>query len=191
MESSNFAHPIDEICLQALRRDCRKTQAHVYQRYAKAAWTLALRLSSCEAHAWDAVQEGFLQAFSKINQLRDPARFGFWLRRIIVNQVMDQYRHPFEPLPAEMADQPGPAASVSNWMDIENALAELTELDRMVIWLHDAEGMTHEEIADLAEQSISWSKSRLSRARKRLQQQFRTEQPEASGLEMRRANHVQ
>ena len=190
MESSNFAQPIDELCLQALKRDCRKTQAGVYQRYAKAAWTLALRLSGCEARAWDAVQEGFLQAFIKVDQLRDPASFGFWLRRIIVNQIMDQHRHRLDPLSTEVTDQPGPAVSVSNWMDIEKALASLSESDRMVVWLHDAEGMTHQEIATMAGQTVSWSKTRLSRARKRLQQQFKTEPSSASSLEMQRVNHV-
>ncbi|MEM7054322.1 MAG: sigma-70 family RNA polymerase sigma factor, partial [Pseudomonadota bacterium] len=125
MEPSNFIQSIDELSLQALKKECRQTQSRVYQRYAKAAWTLALRLSGCEARAWDAVQEGFLQAFGKIGQLREPSSFGFWLRRIIVNQVMDQYRHRLESLSDEVADLPGPSNSVDNWMDIEKALLRL------------------------------------------------------------------
>ena len=190
MNPSNFAEPIDELCLQALKNECRQTQSQVYQCYAKAAWTLALRLGGCEARAWDAVQEGFLQAFGKIRQLREAQSFGFWLRRIIVNQVMDQHRHKVESLSDTIADLPAPSSSVDDWMDIEQALLSLQETDRFVIWLHDAEGMTHEEIAELAGQSLSWSKSRLSRARKKLQQQFDTETTSASLESMQRVTHV-
>jgi len=53
-------------------------------------------------------------------------------------------------------------------MDLERALARLDPLDRTVVWLHDAEGYTHAEIAELAGQTPSWSKTRLSRSRARL-----------------------
>jgi len=190
MKSSPFAQALDEVTLQALKKDCRQAQSRVYQTYAKPAWTLAVRLSGCEARAWDAVQEAFLQAFGKISQLRNSNSFGFWLRRILVNQVMDQHRHTFDSLPDETADEAAPSASISNWMDIERALARLSESDRWVVWLHDAEGMTHDEIAELAGQTKSWSKSRLSRARKRLQQQCELTKVEPSGLTMQGANNV-
>lgn len=164
----NFSTPIDEISLAALRRDCRRTQEHVYRTYSTAAWTLALRLSGCEAQAWDAVQAGFVQAFEKAPQLRNPERFGAWLKRIIVNQVMDQHRQRFEALPNGGQDADADASRHDQRMDLERALQQLDPLDRSVVWLHDVEGYTHAEIAELAGQTPSWSKTRLSRARARL-----------------------
>ena len=48
------------------------------------------------------------------------------------------------------------------------ALARLSETARAVVWLHDVEGYTHEEIAELMDRTVSFSKSQLSRAHMRL-----------------------
>ncbi len=164
----NFSEPIDEISLAALKRDCRRTQERVYRTFSPAAWTLALRLSGCEAQAWDAVQAGFVRAFEKVSQLREPSRFGAWLKRIIVNQVMDQHRQRFEALSEDNANEASESPNSDQRLDLERALSRLAPLDRTVVWLHDAEGFTHAEIAELAGQTLSWSKTRLSRARARL-----------------------
>ncbi len=163
----NFSRPLDDLSLAALKKRCRKTQERVYLDYSRAAWTLGVRLSGCEAQAWDAVQAGFVRAFERIGQLRDPAAFGPWLRRLIVNQVMDQHRRRFEALPVDhetASDEPWRDAG----LDLEQALMRLDPMDRSVLWLHDVEGLTHSEIAELSGQTASWSKSRLSRARARI-----------------------
>ncbi len=177
----NISNTLDDISLAALKRDCRATQERVYRTFAPAAWTLAMRLSGCEAQAWDAVQAGFVRAFEKAGQLRQAELFGPWLRRIVVNQVMDLNRSRFETLADshEPAD-PHPFHDAAQ-LDLERALNRLNVVDRTVLWLHDAEGMTHGEIADLAGQSVSWSKSRLSRARTKIRPLLAAE----SGIEPR------
>jgi RNA polymerase sigma-70 factor (ECF subfamily) len=163
----DFSQPLDELSLAALKKRCPKTQERVYRDYAGAAWTLGMRLSGCEAQAWDAVQAGFVRAFERIGQLRDPAAFGSWLRRLIVNQIMDQHRRRFEALPANH-EAAGDEPLFEDGLDLEQALNRLDPMDRSVLWLHDVEGLTHVEIAELARQTPSWSKSRLSRARARV-----------------------
>lgn len=163
----DFSRPLDDLSLAALKKRCRLTQERVYRDYASAAWTLSVRLSGCEAQAWDAVQAGFVRAFERIGQLRDAASFGPWLRRLIANQVMDQHRRAFESLP-EHDERSTEAGSPEAVIDLEQALARLQPLDRAVLWLHDVEGLTHAEIAELAGQTPSWSKSRLSRTRARM-----------------------
>lgn len=168
MTAIAFDHPLDELTLGRLRRNCRRTQEQVYRHYADAAWTLAVRLTGCEAMAWDAVQESFVRAFRQASQLRTGTSFGPWLRRIVVNQSMDQHRSRRREIQGEPPEPVAPAAEPA-WLDLETALARLDSTDRLVLWLHDAEGMTHEEIADLAGYTRSWSKSRLVRARERMQ----------------------
>ena len=163
----DFSRPLDDFSLAALKRRCPKTQERVYRDYATPAWTLGMRLSGCEAQAWDAVQAGFLRAFERIGQLRDPAAFGPWLRRLIVNQVMDQHRRRFEALPSDR-DAVADSAAPEDGLDLAQALVRLNRMDRAVLWLHDVEGLTHAEIAELAGQTVSWSKSRLSRTRARM-----------------------
>ena len=53
-------------------------------------------------------------------------------------------------------------------MDLEAALERLGETSRAVVWLHDVEGYTHEEIAGMMGKSVSFSKSQLARAHVRL-----------------------
>ena len=60
-------------------------------------------------------------------------------------------------------------------MDLEQALARLHPRSRAVVWLYDVEGYTHAEIAQLMGQTVSFSKSQLSRAHERLQQLLQQE----------------
>jgi RNA polymerase sigma-70 factor (ECF subfamily) len=53
-------------------------------------------------------------------------------------------------------------------MDLEAALERLSETSRSVVWLHDVEGYTHEEIAGMMGKTPSFSKSQLARAHARL-----------------------
>ena len=53
-------------------------------------------------------------------------------------------------------------------MDLEAALERLSETSRAVVWLHDVEGYTHDEIANLMGKTPSFSKSQLARAHQRL-----------------------
>lgn len=175
----DFSRPLDELSLAALKKRCRKTQERVYRDYSRAAWTLGMRLSGCEAQAWDAVQAGFVRAFERIGQLRDPNAFGPWLRRLIVNLVMDQHRRRFEALPAD-CDAVTKAPAPEDGLDLEQALVRLDPMDRAVLWLHDVEGLTHTEIAELAGQTPSWSKSRLSRTRARVREWLESPLPDAA-----------
>ena len=161
----SFSTPIDEVTFAALRRGCRLTQERVYHSYASAAWTLAVRLSGSEADSWDVVQNSFVKAFSKIEQLNDARRFGGWLRSIVTRQVFDGTRS--QTLVLAEVESDAAASDPALTMDLDKALAKLGNADRAVLWLHDVEGMTHSEIADVLEQSVPWSKTRLSRARAR------------------------
>src|SRR5213083_1960304 len=53
-------------------------------------------------------------------------------------------------------------------IDLERALERLSEIGRSVVWLHDVEGYTHEEIAEQMGKTVSFSKSQLARAHVRL-----------------------
>jgi len=71
-----------------------------------------------------------------------------------------------------------PAAHVATNIDLERALERLSETSRAVVWLHDVEGYTHEEIAELMGKTVSFSKSQLARAHARLR---RTLEPGLEG----------
>ena len=63
-----------------------------------------------------------------------------------------------------------PIATAPERLDLEAALARLPDTARVVIWLHDVEGYSHEEIAAMVGKTASFSKSQLSRAHARLRE---------------------
>ena len=58
--------------------------------------------------------------------------------------------------------------NVGQTLDLERAMQELSDTGRAVVWLHDVEGYTHEEIAEMMGKSVSFSKSQLARAHTKL-----------------------
>ena len=57
--------------------------------------------------------------------------------------------------------------------DLEHALAQLSDVSRTVVWLHDVEDMTHAEIARLFNRSTSFSKAQLARAHQQLRKRLK------------------
>ena len=104
-----------------------------------------------------------------------------WIRRIAASKALMRIRREqvrateeFE----EAATGGRPAAHVGTNIDLERALKQLTGTARAVVWLHDVEGYTHEEIAELMGKTVSFSKSQLARAHARLR---RTLEPGLEG----------
>jgi len=169
---TGFELEVDEVTLKALRRGDRRARERVYRSYARPAWNLALRLTACESSAADAVQEAFIRGFTRLERFPGPGGFGFWLRRILINLVIDQQRKSAREVGSESISELPSNGEPSHAIaaDLEQALNALDPIDRRVVWLYDVQGMTHAEVAELHGQSPSWSKSRLSRARARLRE---------------------
>jgi RNA polymerase sigma-70 factor (ECF subfamily) len=79
-----------------------------------------------------------------------------------------------------MVGKAGPAGAVGAGIDLERAFEGLSETSRAVVWLHDVEGYTHEEIAERMGRTVSFSKSQLARAHARLRRRL-GEGPENDG----------
>jgi RNA polymerase sigma-70 factor (ECF subfamily) len=65
---------------------------------------------------------------------------------------------------------PRPVVQATARVDLERALSTLQPLTRSVVWLHDVEGYTHREIAQLLGGTVSFSKSQLARAHLQLRE---------------------
>jgi len=73
---------------------------------------------------------------------------------------------------------PAESGRVESGRDLETALMTLPALTRAVIWLHDVEGYTHQEIAAGLGRSVGFSKSQLSRGHARLRRALGAAQQE-------------
>jgi len=144
----------------------------IYRKFHKQAFTVAVRICNNRELAQDVTQEAFISAFKRMKQYRGDSPFWGWLRRVIVNHTISALRklprHDAVELEDYMAPGKGDQDGLGRCMDLEQALGQLTDEDRLVVWLHDVEGYKHREIASLVGKTESYSKTRLNRARARL-----------------------
>jgi RNA polymerase sigma-70 factor (ECF subfamily) len=141
----------------------------LYRTYERPVYTLARRLTQTAADAEDVLQETFLEVCRSLRQWRGEGSLWGWVRTIAASKALMRYRREklrdWEPLGDDAAYA---ADDVPLKMDLEAALARLSDRSRSVVWLHDVEGYTHEEIAELMGMTTSFSKSQLARAHERL-----------------------
>ena len=120
----------------------------------------------------DLAQQAFLQAWRDIGKLRQHKSFGPWLRRLAIN-VWRQHLRTSDALrdPDEHDDsQEGVQHNVGMAMDLNRALAKLSETVRLCVVLSYHEGMSHGEIASFTELPVGTVKSHIRRGSERLQQ---------------------
>jgi RNA polymerase sigma-70 factor (ECF subfamily) len=105
-----------------------------------------------------------------IRNYRGDGSLWGWIRTITSSKALMRLRRNKYRDTDELVDDIAPARSSSPAlkMDLENALDRLTDTARAVVWLHDVEGFTHEEIATQMGKTTSFSKSQLARAHARL-----------------------
>ena len=172
MMGSGFDIDLDELTLAGARRGDMRACEKIYRRFHKQAFTVAVRICKCRELAQDVTQEAFITAFKRMHQYRGDAPFWGWLRRVIVNHAISALRklprHDAVELEDYMATSSDDQDSLGHCMDLEQALEQLSDEDRMVVWLHDVEGYKHREIARMVGKTESYSKTRLNRARAKL-----------------------
>ena len=147
-------------------------------RYLRACRAVALAVTGSEADADDVCQDAFVAAIGRVDECRDPARFGGWLLGIVRNRARNVLRHHRVRRAEALDDQapgegPSPAAELERGelrRHLEGALAELTETQREVVLLHDLEGWKHGEIGERLNLQPGTVRSHLHHARRRLRQ---------------------
>jgi RNA polymerase sigma-70 factor (ECF subfamily) len=171
-EVSGFGLPLDQSTLERARRGDMLAHAAIYARYGSACYNLALRILGEPAAAEDIVQDVFLKMFDSVRGFRNAAPFGAWLKRLTANATIDVLRagqrFRADAPDTLFASMPASAPDVEERTDAWSLLMRLPPRARAVLILHELEGYTHKELADLFGQSESYSKSVLARARKRL-----------------------
>jgi RNA polymerase sigma-70 factor (ECF subfamily) len=141
---------------------------------------LCLRLSGDPALAEELTQDVFVRAWEKLDSYRGESAFSTWLHRLAVNVVLGQRRADGRRHTRVMTtDDPGAyelngvaPLDVGARMDLDRAMAELPSATRTVFVMHDVEGFTHEEIAQLTGRAEGTCKALLHRARRALRERL-------------------
>ena len=144
-------------------------------------FSICLRLTGNYHEAEDLAQEAFVLAFRRIADFRGESLFGTWIYRIAVRVVLDTLRkkHPlFETLDegqtvadrTKLSVQAGGRDLTLERLQLERAISQLPTGYRAVLVLHDIEGHSHEEIAELLGSHPGTCKSQLHKARRKLRE---------------------
>jgi len=170
---------IDDLTMARARKGDMTAWNKIYISCEKPMYSLALRMVGSSATAEDMVQDSFMRVMDKIAQFRGDSSFWWWIRRILTNQCITYLRKnarwvqqddsSIETILDNLHETPNLALQ-SNGLerDMNELLARLPEQAQRVVYLYVIEGMTHKEIANLFEQSTSFSKSLVSRSLKNL-----------------------
>lgn len=169
--------PGKELVERSRRKDAGAFAALI-RMYERMALSVAFGVLQDASSAADVVQEAFIRAWERLDDLREPERFGTWLCGIVRNLSLDvlRRRKPNEPWGADQhaADQRWTHNPLEELdlkernATIASAIASLDEVSRPVIVLRYFEGLSSKQIGDLLEMSPAAVDMRLSRARKQL-----------------------
>jgi RNA polymerase sigma factor (sigma-70 family) len=125
--------------------------------------------------ASDAVQDTLLTAWTKLRSLREPAAFGAWLTRILVNRCTASFRRGSRRREVVYAEVPEPAGSDAYeivgpeaTLDLIAALRSLEREQREVLALRYFRDLKIDEIAEVLGCPAGTVKSRINRALGRL-----------------------
>ena len=155
------------------------------ERHRKWVHSLAWREIGDFHAAQEITQDTFIQAFKSLPSLRDPNRFSGWLHVIAKRQCIEWLRR--KPVTMQSLDAMPEAElerlSYARYLEaertqaatdglreiVERLLQKLPVNERSVMVLHYYKGLTCEEVSALLDVSLNTVKSRLYRARKRLE----------------------
>ena len=147
----------------------------LYRRHTGALYGVVLRLlNGHEADAEDVIQETWLAAAQKLSTFQWRSSLRTWLTAIAVNCARNRCRRRAREetrlRAGEVTEMPSAERleRVIDVLEMERAVERLPDRYREVLLLHDVQGHTHVEIAEILGIAPGTSKSQLSRARSTL-----------------------
>ena len=160
-----------------------------YQRYVD---KLLYHLASDWSDRADLAQEVWIRVYRSLHRLKEPAKFKSWLGRITTNLFYDELRKRKRykgsislDAPRHSSDgqydwelpstEPTPVDTMMTQEfneQLKVAMSELPDVFQRTIEMRELQGLSYEEIANITEVSLGTVKSRIARARQRLQEKL-------------------
>lgn len=158
------------------------------RRYQERIYATLYHMTANHEDANDLAQETFIKAFQALPSFKGGSSFYTWVYRIAVNKTINflkqrknrthmslndlDFNAEHDPdLVALISDKtPRRAANLSELQGkLNEAMLKLSEPHRLVVTLHDVQGLAHEEIAQIMDCNVGTVRSRLFYARQQLQ----------------------
>jgi RNA polymerase sigma-70 factor (ECF subfamily) len=168
--------PLDDVTLVSRARDGDvRAYETLVLRYQGQMYRFALRMLANRSDAEDVVQEVFLTAWRRLDQLQEGAAFVAWLYKATTNRCLNviRARKPqmeVEPDAHEATDPlPERSAEVGEQMAaLSRALLKLTDEQRACWLLREVHSRSYDEIAQHIGSSVTVVRGRIARARVQL-----------------------
>jgi RNA polymerase sigma factor RpoE len=158
------------------------------RRYQERVYGTIYHMTANHEDANDLAQETFIKAYQALKSFKGDASFYTWLYRIAVNKTINflkqrrmrsflslndlDFNAEHDPDLVALISEKTPRrdASLAELQEKLNmALLKLSETHRLVVTLHDVQGLSHEEIGEIMDCNVGTVRSRLFYARQQLQ----------------------
>jgi RNA polymerase sigma-70 factor (ECF subfamily) len=165
--------------IEGCLRNEHKSQYQLYQMFYSSMTSVCLRYCKDREEANDMVQEGFIKVFKNLTRYEFKGSFEGWMRRIFVNNAIDNIRRKkkdhlllgedekmdafaeFDRDPMNTEEELDPKL-------VMEAIQKLTPAYKAVFSLYVIEEYSHKEIAEMLGISVGTSKSNLAKAKQNL-----------------------
>jgi RNA polymerase sigma-70 factor (ECF subfamily) len=181
--------PVDErVLVQGAKNGDLEAYDQLVRLYRERIYATIYHMTANHEDANDLAQESFIKAFQALKSFKGGSSFYTWLYRIAVNKTINflkqrknrvqmslndlDFNAEHDPdLVALISDKtPRREADLRELQEKLNiALLKLSEPHRLVVVLHDVQGLSHDEIAKVMDCNIGTVRSRLFYARQQLQ----------------------
>ena len=174
--------------MQKVRGGDLEAYDELIRRYQERIYATIYHMTANHEDANDLAQESFIKAFQALKSFKGGSSFYTWLYRIAVNKTINFLKQRKNRIHLSLNDldfntehNPDLVALISektphrevNLAELQeklnSALLKLSEPHRLVVVLHDVQGLSHEEIAKIMDCNIGTVRSRLFYARQQLQ----------------------
>ncbi len=152
----------------------------LYNLYCKSMFVIAFRYVKDRFIAEDVMQDAFIKAFKNIDKYKNEVAFGAWLKRIVINQSIDQLKKNKLEL-VSINDEILTKSNDDDWKvdtnisidGIVNSINNLKEKYRLVLTLYLLEGYDHQEISKILKITETTSRTHLLRGKRLLKEQLK------------------
>src|ERR1700722_6754214 len=188
-EAEVTAAPAEEMDLvNRARHDDLKAYDELVRRYQERIYATVYHMTANHEDANDLAQEAFVKAYQALKSFKGDSSFYTWVYRIAVNKTINFLKQrknrqhmSLNDVDFNAENDPDLVALISERTPrrdlglselqekLNGAMLKLSEHHRMVVTLHDVQGLSHEEIGKIMDCNIGTVRSRLFYARQQLQ----------------------
>lgn len=180
--------PGDLQLVQKAQRGDLRAYDELVRRYQERIYGTIYHMTANHEDANDLTQETFIKAYQALKSFKGDSGFYTWIYRIAVNKTINFLKQrrartqlSLNDLDLNAEHDPDLVALISDKTPRRNvglvelqeklnaAMQKLSETHRLVVTLHDVQGLSHEEIGEIMDCNVGTVRSRLFYARQQLQ----------------------